>query len=126
MLMILTLPQVVTTLLVVTLVSGLVMAGFRFGSDRESPPWLAKTHGYAAVAAIAVLLFSWNQAAPSRSSVIGVACLLFAVALGLLLNLVYHWRHLPLPEGMVFIHMAVAFVGFLIVFLSMISSGAEH
>lgn len=121
--MILTLPQVVTTLLVVAVTSGLTMAGYRFGSDRESPPWLAKLHGYAAVAALAVLLFSWTLAAPSRAAVMGVVCLLSAAALGLVLNLVFHWRRKPLPEGLVFAHMAIAFLGFLIVVLTLLSSG---
>ncbi|CAN5305088.1 hypothetical protein BH11PSE10_BH11PSE10_06310 [soil metagenome] len=118
---ILSLAHVVNTLLVTALASGLVMVGYRFGSERESPTWLAKLHGFAAVAALAVLMFSWNQATPSRAAVMGVACLLSAAALGLVLNLGYHWRHQPLPEGLVFTHMAIAFLGFLIVLLSMMS-----
>ena len=122
--MILTLSQVVNTLLAATVTSGLVMAGYRFGSDRESPPWLTKVHSYSAVAAIAVLLFSWNQATPSRAAVLGVVCLLLAASFGLVLNLVYHWRHQPLPEGLVFTHMTIAFVGLLIVVLTLMSNGA--
>lgn len=121
---VLTLPLVVNTLLTTAFASGMAMAGYRFGADRESPPWLAKLHGYAAVAALALLLFSWTQAAPSRAAVMGVVALLAAAALGLVLNLAYHWRHRPLPEGLVFAHMSVAFLGGLMVFLMLLGSGA--
>lgn len=122
---VLTLPHVVNTLLAAALASGLVMAGYRFGSDRESPPWLAKLHGYAAVAALAVLLFGWTQSAPSRAALVGVVCLLLAAALGLVLNLAYHWRRQQLPEGLVFVHMAIAFLGALLVFLTLLGGGAD-
>ena len=36
--------------------SGLVLAGIRFASDRASPPWLAKLHGFAAAAGLGLLL----------------------------------------------------------------------
>lgn len=120
----LTLPLVVNTLLSVALASGLVMAGYRFGADKAPPPWLTKLHGYAAVAALAVLMFSWTQAAPSRAAVMGVVCLLLAAALGLVLNLAYHWRQRALPEGLVFVHMSIAFLGWLMVFLTLLGTGA--
>lgn len=117
--------QAATGLLAIAFASGLVMAGYRFGSDRESPVWLAKLHGYAAVAALALLLFSAAQATLSSVGLLGVLALLLAAAGGVVLNLGYHWRHKPLPEGLVFAHMAVAFVGFILVFLRMLA-GSGH
>ncbi len=102
-------------LLSVAFASGLAMAGIRFASDRPSPPWLAKLHGYAAVGAISLLGFAWTQAALPAAGQYGLIALLVAAAGGLLLNLGYHWRGRPLPEGLVFAHMSVAFIGVLIV-----------
>ena len=111
-------------LLSVALASGLVMAFYRFGTDSESPPWLAKLHGYAAIAALALLLVSWTLAQPSRAGIFGILTLVLAAVGGVVLNLVFHWRHKPLPEGLVFAHLSVAFVGSLVVFVSMLGVGS--
>ena len=111
-------------LLSVVFASGLVMAFYRFGTDLESPPWLAKLHGYAAIAALGLLLVSWTLVQPSRAGIFGILALLLAAAGGVVLNLVFHWRHKPLPEGLVFAHLSVAFVGFLVVFVSLLGGGS--
>jgi hypothetical protein len=109
-----------TLLLTIAFFSGLVMAGIRFGSDRQSPPWLAKLHGFAAVAALSLLVFGWLNTTFSNTAAFGLITLLLAAAAGLLLNLGYHWKQKPLPEGLVFVHMSVAFVGFLVIFIVML------
>ncbi|OYV01372.1 MAG: hypothetical protein CFE45_05120 [Burkholderiales bacterium PBB5] len=98
--------------------SGLVMAGIRFASDRASPPWLAKLHGFAAVAGLTLLLggAAWFSGL-SPSTVWALGLLGAAAASGLVLNLAYHWRQRPLPEGLLFAHMSLAFVGGLMVAL---------
>lgn len=110
-----------TTLLAVAFTSGLVMAGIRFGSDRPSPPWLAKLHGFAAVAALTLLIFNLVDLTTSTAASFGLVTLLVAAATGLALNLGYHWRQKPLPEGLVFAHMSIAFVGFLIVGMALLA-----
>jgi hypothetical protein len=107
--------RVATWLLSVAFVSGLALAFVRFASDRPSPPWVAKLHGFAAVGAVTLLVFGWTNAAFPRAGAYGLATLLVAAAGGLFLNLGYHWKHQPLPEWLVFAHMSVAFVGFLVV-----------
>jgi hypothetical protein len=62
-----------------------------------------------------LLFFGWNDAAFPRADAYGLATLLVAAAGGLFLNLGYHWKQKPLPEWLVFAHMSVAFVGFLVV-----------
>jgi hypothetical protein len=113
-----------TTLLAIAFVSGLVMAFIRFGSDRQAPSWMPKLHGFAAVAALSLLLFGWAHAEYSRAASSAVLLLLIAAAGGVFLNLNYHWKQVPLPEWLVFAHMSVAFVGFLMVFLVLISRAA--
>jgi hypothetical protein len=110
--------------LAVAFVSGLAMAFIRFGSDRQSPPWLAKLHGFAAAAALALLGFAWLHAAFSRVESLALLLLLLAAAGGIGLNLGYHWKQKPLPEALLFAHMSVAFVGFLLMFLVTISRAA--
>jgi len=40
---------------------------------------------------------------------------LAAAASGVVLNLGYHWRNKPLPQWLVFAHMSIAFIGFVMV-----------
>ena len=96
-------------------VSGLAMAIIRFATDRPSPPWVAKLHGFAAAGAISLLVFGWANVSFSRPGFYGLITLLVAAAAGLLLNLGYHWKQKPLPEWLVFVHMSVAFMGFLLI-----------
>lgn len=91
------------------------MALIRFASEKPSPPWIAKLHGFAAVGALSLLVFGWVNIGFSSAGVYGLLILLVAAAGGLALNLGFHWRHKPLPEWLVFAHMSIAFVGFLIV-----------
>jgi hypothetical protein len=110
-----------TGLLSVAFVSGLAMALIRFASDRPSPPWVAKLHGFAATGAITLLIFGLANAELPRAGLYGLLTLLVAAAGGLILNLGYHWKHRPLPEWLVFAHMSIAFVGFLAIGLVTLS-----
>ena len=83
----------------VAFVSGIAMAFIRFATDRPSPLWVAKLHGFEF----------------PRAGVYGLLTLLVAAAGGLVMNLGYHWKHKPLPEWLVFAHMSVAFIGLVIV-----------
>ena len=40
------------------------------------------------------------------------------------MNLRYHWRGRPLPEGLLFAHLSVGFIGALLVVLERVSLGA--
>ena len=113
--------RVATVLLTMAFVSGLAMAAIRFASDKHSPPWLAKLHGFAAVAALTLLAFGWVNLTVSSAASFGLVALLVAAAIGLFLNLAYHGRRKPLPEGLVFAHMAIAFVGCLVVGMVLLS-----
>ena len=102
-------------LLALAFTSGLAMALIRFATDRPSPPWVAKVHGFAAAGALTLLIFGWAHAALPRAGLYGLLTLLVAAAGGLVLNLGYHWRQKPLPEWLVFAHLSVAFIGFVVV-----------
>lgn len=76
-----------TWLLSVAFVSGLAMALIRFASDRQSPPWIAKLHGFAAAGALSLLIFGWVNVSLPRAGLYGTLTLLVAVVGGLFLNL---------------------------------------
>ena len=108
-------------LLAIAVGIGLVMAAYRFFSDRPSPAWLPKVHGFAAVSALALLSAGWASTEFSRAASFGLLALLIAAAGGVVLNLGYRGRQKPLPEGLVFAHMSLAFVGTLVVGMVMMS-----
>ena len=108
-------------MLSVAFVSGLAMAFVRFATDRSSSPLVAKLHGFAAAGAISLLLFGWINASFSRLGLYGLLTLLVAAGAGLYLSLGYHWRQKPLPEWLVFVHMSVAFIGFLLIGVAALS-----
>ncbi len=103
-----------SALLIVSFLSGVVMMFIRFGSERRSPPWIVKLHGYAAAGAIALLTFGWVQLSYTGPATFALLTLMLAALGGLTLNLGYHLRRKPLPEWLVFAHMAVASLGFLV------------
>lgn len=103
-----------SALLAVAFLSGVVMMFIRFGSERRSPPWIVKLHGYAAASAIALLSFGWAQLSYTGPATFAWLTLVLAGLGGLTLNLGYHVRRLPLPEWLVFAHMAVASLGLLV------------
>ncbi|MDE2161508.1 MAG: hypothetical protein KGJ30_21585, partial [Burkholderiales bacterium] len=81
----------------------------------------AKLHGYAAVAALSILVLEASHTALPRGGWFGLIALLLAAAGGVVLNLGYHWKLKPLPEWLVFVHMSIAFIGFLAIGLVTLS-----
>ena len=73
-------------LLAITAAGGLLMAGLRFSGHDRPPSWLAMLHG------------------------------LLAALGGLVLNLRYHDKQLPLPIGLMVGHAVLAVLGFLLLF----------
>jgi hypothetical protein len=113
-----------TTLLALAFALGLVLAGIRFGTDKPSPPWMPKLHGFAAIAALALLGCGWAYLPFSRAASFGTLATLAAAASGVVLNLGYRWKQRPLPEGLVFVHMSIAFIAILAVGMVLLSMSA--
>lgn len=99
-------------LLAVTAVGGLTMAVLRLSKKVNPPAWLAMVHGFISAAAVTLLAYAWcTVGLPPMAS---VALLLFVLAAlgGVVMNLNYHWKALPLPMGLMFGHAGLAVVGF--------------
>lgn len=103
-------------LLGLTAAGGLVMGFIRFGGGGHNPPhWLAMLHGLLAAAGVTLLAFAaWTVGIPTMA-LVGLILLLAAAAGGVVMNLGYQVRNLPLPKWFVAVHAALAAVGFMMV-----------
>lgn len=105
-------------LLAVAAAGGLVMAGIRFVADRSPPAWLAMLHGFLAAAAITLLLYAAATVGLPRMALVALALFLAAAGGGAMLNLNYHWKHLPLPKWLVLVHAGAAVAGFVLLLVA--------
>lgn len=103
-----------TVLLAIAAVGGLVMAGIRFAGNRQPPPALAMLHGFLAAAAVTLLLYAAATVGLPGMALAALVLFLVAAGGGVVLNLNYHWRQLPLPKWLVVVHATVAVVGFVL------------
>jgi len=103
-----------TILLVITAAGGLVMAGIAFKGNQQPPTWLAMLHGFLGAAALTLLLYAAATIGLPGMALTALVLLLVAAAGGVVLNLKYHWKQLPLPRGLVIVHAAAAVAGFLL------------
>lgn len=105
--------RVAACLFVIAALGGLAMAGIHFVGKRNPPPWLAMVHGLVAGAGLTLLLYAaLTVGIPSLAM---WALVLFVVAAlgGLVMNLNYQWKQLPLPSGLLVGHAVLAVVAFL-------------
>lgn len=103
-----------TVLLAIAAVGGLVLAGYRFGGDRQPPTALAMLHGFLAAAAVTLLLYAAATVGLPGMALAALALFLLAAGGGVILNLDYHWKQRPLPKWLVIVHAGAAVVGFVL------------
>jgi glucose uptake protein GlcU len=107
-------------LLAITALGGLAMAGMRLAGRVNPPTWIAMLHGFLAGAAVTLLLYAWfTVGLPTAAS---WALLLFLVAAlgGIVLNLNYHWKQVPLPIGLMVGHAVIAVAGFVLLVIAIL------
>lgn len=103
-----------TILLAIGAAGGLVMAGIRFAGNRQPPPALAMLHGFLAAAAVTLLLYAAATVGLPRMALVALVLFLVAAGGGVILNLNYHWKQLPLPKWLIVVHASAAVVGFVL------------
>ena len=101
-----------TVLLAIAAVGGLVMAGVRFAGNRQPPPALAMLHGFLAAAAVTLLLYAAATVGLPAMALGALVLFLVAAGGGVILNLNYHWKQVPLPKWLIVVHATAAVVGF--------------
>ena len=105
-------------LLALTAIGGLLLAGIRFSGRPHPPTSIAMLHGLLAGGALTLLLYAGFAAGMPGGAWLGVVLLVVAALGGLVLNLGYHWKNLPLPIWLVLVHAGVAVAGFLVLALA--------
>ena len=104
--------QVAVWLFAITAAGGIVMAGIRFGGQRNPPAWLSMLHGLLAAAGLTLALYAAFVGGAPGLARAGAGLLLVAAAGGAFLNLAYQWRQRLLPSSIVFVHALLAVAGF--------------
>ena len=98
-------------LLALTGAGGLLLAGIRFSGKPRPPSSIAMLHGLLASAGLTLLLYSAFVHGLPGMAWLGIVLLAGAALGGLVLNLGYHDKHLPLPIWLVLAHAAIAVLG---------------
>jgi hypothetical protein len=107
-----------TVLLAIAAAGGLIMAGIRFVGDRQPPTSLAMLHGFLAAAAVTLLLYATATVGLPGMALAALVLFLAAAAGGVILNLNYHWKQLPLPKGLIIGHAVAAVAGFVLLLVA--------
>jgi len=106
--------QTAAVLLAVSAVGGLVMAGIRFSGKPHPPIALAMLHGFLSAAAVTLLLYAQFTVGLPQLAAIATALFVIAALGGVVMNLNYHWKLLPLPKWLVVVHALIAVAGFVL------------
>jgi hypothetical protein len=105
--------QTATLVLTLSAVGGATMAVIRFSGKPHPPIWLAMLHGFLSAAAVTLLLYaSLTTGLPGLANIALVLFVLAALG-GVVLNLNFHWRAIPLPKWLVLLHAGIAVIGYL-------------
>ena len=107
-----------TVLLAIAAAGGLIMAGIRFVGDRQPPASLAMLHGFLAAAAVTLLLYAAATVGLPGMALAALVLFLAAAGGGVILNLNYHWKQLPLPKGLIIGHAVAAVAGFVLLLIA--------
>jgi len=108
-------------LLLIAALGGAVMAVIRFSGKPHPPTWLAMLHGFIAAAAVTLLVYATFAVGLPALANGALVLFLIAAAGGVVMNLNYHWKLLPLPKWLVVVHAAIAVLGFLLLLGSIFS-----
>ena len=105
---------VVITLFAIAAAGGLMMAGIRIFADRNPPAWLAMLHGLLAGAGLTLLLFATFTIGVPKYALWALILLVVAALGGVVLNLGYQEKRTLLPKPLMYAHVLIAVVGFIL------------
>jgi hypothetical protein len=106
-----TMVKVATWLFILAALGGIVMAGIRFSSGRNPPVLIPYLHGLLAGAGLTLLIYASWVGGIGGMVMVSIVLLLIAAAGGSVLNLVYHWKQVPIPKGLTAAHILLAVTG---------------
>jgi hypothetical protein len=103
--------RVATWLFLLAALGGIVMAGIRLGGGRNPPVVIPYAHGLLAGAGLTLLIYAAWVGGLGGMVMLSIVLLLVAAAGGSVLNLVYHWKQVPIPKGLTMVHILLALAG---------------
>ena len=106
------------TLLGIAALGGLLMAVTRLSQEKNPPSWLALLHGLLAASGLTLLVYAALTTGIPPLAGAGLAMLLIAALVGVVLNQKYQWKAVLLPRGLVLVHAALAVIGFTLLLLT--------
>ncbi len=109
--------QVAAALFGVAALGGLLMAGMRFSGIPRPPAWLAMGHGLLAAAGLTLLIYAAVAVGIPPKAELALGLLVTAAMGGAAMNLLFHWKLLPLPVPLMIGHALLAVVGFALLLL---------
>lgn len=95
------------------------MAGMRFSGIAQPPAWLAMAHGFLAAAGLTLLIYATMTVSLPSMAMLGTALFVLAAIGGATMNLLFHWKQLPLPIPLMVVHALAALSGFAFLLLSL-------
>src|ERR1035437_3997765 len=113
-----TMMQTAAVLFGIAALGGLLMAGMRFSGTPRPPAWLAMGHGLLAAAGLTLLGYAALTFGIPPMAQIATCLFVIAAIGGAAMNLLFHWKLLPLPIPLMILHALLAVVGFALLLLS--------
>ena len=102
----------------VAALGGVLMAGMRFSGIPRPPAWLAMVHGLLAAAGLTLLMYAAMAVGVPRTAQLALGLFVVAAIGGAAMNLLFHWKLLPLPIPLLILHALLAAAGFVLLLLS--------
>ena len=118
--------QTALVLFAISAVGGIVMATLRFSGKPHPPAWLAMLHGFLSAAALTLLIYAACTVGLPVLALAATALFVVAAIGGVVMNLNYHWKMLPLPKGLVLVHAGIAIAGFLCLLFAAWPTFGQH
>ncbi len=113
-----TMMQTAAALFGAAALGGLLMAGMRFSGTPRPPVWLAMGHGLMAAAGLTLLTYAAVTLGIPPMAQLALALFILAAIGGAAMNLLFHWKLLPLPIPLMIGHALMAVTGFVLLLLS--------
>lgn len=113
-----TMMQTAAALFGAAALGGLLMAGMRFSGTPRPPAWLAMGHGLLAAAGLTLLTYAAVTVGIPPMGQLALALFILAAIGGAAMNLLFHWKLLPLPIPLMIGHALMAVTGFVLLLLS--------
>ena len=103
--------QVAAILFGVAALGGLVMTGMRLGGIPRPPAWLAMIHGLLSAAGLTLLAYAAMSIGVPATAQLALGSFVIAAVGGAAMNLLFHWKALPLPIPLMIVHALLAVIG---------------